>query len=64
MRDSCVPPTKSGDNEYPAVTTPLSDTGTPEELDAELGRELADYGECQLAGIPPSHIRSLCYHKP
>jgi hypothetical protein len=50
--------------ESPALTTPLNYTGTPEELDAELGRELADYGECQLAGIHPSHIRSLCYHKP
>ena len=56
--------TKSGDNENPALTTPLNYTGTSEELDAELGRELADYVECQLAGIPPSHIRSLCYHKP
>jgi hypothetical protein len=56
-----VPPTKSGDNENPALTTPLSDTGRPEERDAELGRELADYGESQLAGIPK---RSLCYHEP
>ena len=48
-----VPPTKSGDNENPALPKPLNYTGTPEELEAELGRELADYGECQLAGIPP-----------
>ena len=28
----------SRENENPALTTPLSYTGTPEELDAELGR--------------------------
>ena len=44
-----VLPTKSGDGENPALTTPLSYTGTPEELDAELGRELAGYVECHLA---------------
>jgi PRTRC genetic system protein E len=31
----------SGENESHALTPPLSCTGTPEELDAELGRELA-----------------------
>lgn len=41
-----VLPTKSGDGENPALTTPLSYTGTPEELDAELGPELAGYVEC------------------
>ena len=44
-----VLPTKSGDGENPALTTPLSYTGTPEELDAELGRELAGYVECHRA---------------
>ena len=44
-----VLPTKTGDNENPALTTPLSYTGTPEELDAELGRELAGYVECHRA---------------
>jgi PRTRC genetic system protein E len=44
-----VLPTKSGDSENPALTTPLSYTGTPEELDAELGRELAGYVECHRA---------------
>ena len=39
----------SGENENPALTTPLSCAGTPEELDAELGRELAGYVECQRA---------------
>ena len=27
----------SGENENPALSTPLSYTGTPEELDTELG---------------------------
>jgi PRTRC genetic system protein E len=44
-----VLPTKSGDSENPALTTPLSYTGTPEELDADLGRELAGYVECHRA---------------
>jgi PRTRC genetic system protein E len=44
-----VLPTKSGDSENPALATPLSYTGTPEELDAELGRELAGYVECHRA---------------
>ena len=44
-----VLPTKSGDGENPALTTPLSYTGTPEELEAELSRELAGYVECHRA---------------
>ena len=44
-----VLPTRSGDNENPALATPLSYTGTPEELDAELGRELTGYVECHRA---------------
>jgi len=44
-----VLPTKSGERENPALATPLSCTGTPEELDAELGRELAGYVECHQA---------------
>jgi PRTRC genetic system protein E len=32
-----VIPKKSREDENPALTTPLSYTGTPEELDAELG---------------------------
>jgi len=44
-----VRPTRSSDNENPALATPLSYTGTPEELDAELGRELAGYVECHRA---------------
>ncbi|MGA2609315.1 MAG: PRTRC system protein E [Terriglobia bacterium] len=39
----------SGENENPALTTPLSCTGSPERLDAELGRELAGYVECHRA---------------
>jgi PRTRC genetic system protein E len=41
----CVIP-KTKDNENPALSTPLSYTGTPEELDAELGKHLASYVEC------------------
>ena len=33
----CIIPKKAKDDENPALTTPLSYTGTPEELDAELG---------------------------
>ncbi len=44
-----VLPTRSGDNENPALATPLSYTGTPEELDAALSRELASYVECHQA---------------
>ena len=40
-----VIPKKARDDENPALTTPLSYTGTPEELDAELGKHLASYVE-------------------
>ena len=30
-------------DENPALTTPLTYTGSPEELDAELGKHLASY---------------------
>ena len=42
----CVIPKKVKDDDHPALTTPLSYTGTPEELDAELGKHLASYVEC------------------
>ena len=41
-----VIPKKARDDENPALTTPLSYTGTPEELDAELGKHLASYVGC------------------
>jgi PRTRC genetic system protein E len=41
-----VIPKKVKDDEHQALTTPLSYTGTPEELDAELGKHLASYVEC------------------
>ena len=41
-----VIPKKVKDDENPALTTPLSYTGTPEELDTELSRHLASYVEC------------------
>jgi PRTRC genetic system protein E len=42
----CIIPKKAKDDENPALTTPLSYTGPPEELDAELGKHLASYVEC------------------
>jgi PRTRC genetic system protein E len=39
-------PRKMKEDDNPALTTPLSYTGTPEELDAELGKHLASYVEC------------------
>ncbi len=38
-----VIPTKAKEGEDQALTTPLSYTGSPEELDAELGKHLASY---------------------
>jgi PRTRC genetic system protein E len=38
-----VIPTQAKAGEYPAVSTPLTYTGSPEELDAELGKHLAGY---------------------
>ena len=42
----CIIPKKAKEDDNPALTTPLSYTGTPEELDAELGKHLASYVEC------------------
>jgi PRTRC genetic system protein E len=42
----CVIPKKVKEDDHPGLTTPLSYTGTPEELDAELGKHLASYVEC------------------
>ena len=38
-----VIPTQAKADENPALTTPLTFTGSPEELDAELGQHLAGY---------------------
>ena len=38
-----VIPTKAKEGEDQALTTPLSYTGSPEELDAELGKHIASY---------------------
>jgi len=38
-----VIPTQAKADENPALTTPLTYTGRPEELDAELGKHLAGY---------------------
>ena len=40
-----VIPTKTNESENAALTTPLSYTGTPEELDGELGKQVAGYAE-------------------
>jgi PRTRC genetic system protein E len=41
LRVNVIPHGKADDN--PALSTPLTCTGTPEELDAELGKHLAGY---------------------
>jgi PRTRC genetic system protein E len=45
VRVNCIPK-RMNEDENPVLTTPLSYTGTPEELDAELGKHLASYVEC------------------
>jgi PRTRC genetic system protein E len=49
LRVNVIPTIKSGATENPALTTPLSYTGTPEELDAELGNQIASYVKCHCA---------------
>lgn len=44
-----VIPTKAKEGEDEALSTPLSYTGSPEELDRELGQHLASYVECHVA---------------
>jgi PRTRC genetic system protein E len=44
-----VIPVKVNDGEDHGLTTPLSFTGSAEELDAELGRHLASYVDSHLA---------------
>jgi PRTRC genetic system protein E len=39
LRVNVIPTTKSGSTENPALATPLSYTGSPDELDAELGSD-------------------------
>ena len=41
LRVNVIPHGEAGDN--PALSTPLTYTGPPEELDAELGKDLAGY---------------------
>ena len=43
-----VIPAKVKEGEDQALTTPLSFTGSAEELDTELGKHLASYVECHL----------------
>ena len=49
LRVNVIPTIKSGTTENPALTTPPSYTGTPEELDADLGKQLASYVESHRA---------------
>jgi PRTRC genetic system protein E len=49
LRVNIIPTAKPGSAENPALTTPLSYTGTPEELKAKLGKQLA-----RLCGVPRS----------
>ncbi len=44
-----VIPAKMKDGEDQALTTPLSFTGSAEELDSELGRHLASYVDAHIA---------------
>jgi len=44
LRVNVIPRLNEGEN--PALSTPLSYTGTPEELDTELGKHLTKYVEC------------------
>ena len=43
-----VIPAKLKEGEDQALTTPLSFTGSPEELDAELGKQLVSYVDAHL----------------
>jgi PRTRC genetic system protein E len=43
LRVNVIPHGKADEN--PALTTPLTYTGSPEELDAELGKHLAGYAQ-------------------
>jgi PRTRC genetic system protein E len=42
-----VIPTQAEADQNPALTTPLTYTGPPEELDAQLGTHLAGYVQVQ-----------------
>ena len=44
-----VIPAKAKEGEHEALTTPLSYTGFPQELDRELGQHLARYVDSHLA---------------
>jgi hypothetical protein len=54
----------SGDDESPALTTPLSYKGTMEELDAELGRELAGSRNRRLTGVNFSGVPKDAFQIP
>ena len=54
-----VIPTKTSESENAALTTPLSYTGTPDELDRELGKQVAGYVEVhQQLGSPLAQVKA------
>ena len=54
----------SGENELPALIKPLSYKRTPEELDAELGRELAGSRNRSLTGVNFSGVPKDAFQIP
>jgi PRTRC genetic system protein E len=55
-----VIPAKAKEGEDEALTTPLSYTGSPEELDREFGQHLASYVDSHLARLRQNAIRREC----
>jgi PRTRC genetic system protein E len=52
LRVNVIPHGKADEN--PALTTPLTYTGPPEELDAELGKHLAGYVQTHRQSSDPT----------
>lgn len=63
LRVNVIPRAKADEN--PALTTPRTFTGSPEELDAELGKHLAGYVQTHqqtgstLSKHPPTSSQHL-----
>jgi PRTRC genetic system protein E len=55
-----VIPAKANEGEDQALTTPLTYTASPEELDTELGKDLASYVGSTLAEAKAFHKESSC----
>ena len=57
LRVNVIPHGKADDNS--ALSIPLTCTGTPEELDAELGKHLAGYAQThQLTASTPAKAKA------